>query len=125
MQCRYLNVLDQVDIESVGHLTASHKRRQTMRQKNEIQLNKEPKMKLEIEVEIDQIQLSTIVALKKLFRKYPGRNDVHVHYHLSDDRVGTLEVTEPWGVDVAQEFLAKLKQIQGIREVQIEGRLSF
>jgi DNA polymerase-3 subunit alpha len=118
-QCLYLNVLDQVDAESVSVLAALHEKRSLKKKKTDVQQKEAIKMKLEIAVEMEQITLSTILELKKLFRKYAGPNDVHLHYHLNEEKMATLEITQPWGVDASKEFLDHLHKIKGVKKIEI------
>ncbi|NGX31856.1 MAG: DNA polymerase III subunit alpha [Chlamydiae bacterium] len=119
LQCRYLSALDQLTEEKIETAYQS-----CLRQRKKT-INKGAKMErptqsiVEIELEISAIYLSNILDIKKVFRKFPGGSHVRIHYIYKGEKLSMLEITDPWGVEVNDEFLENLSKLKGIKKVQM------
>jgi DNA polymerase III subunit alpha len=52
-----------------------------------------------------------ILALKDLFREYPGKSTVEVQFLSNDRRVGTVSIESEWGVTAQPALLEKLRKL--------------
>lgn len=67
--------------------------------------------KLELKVDADQLRLSQILELKKLFREHSGASPVEIHFHSGARKLGTLQIDGEWGVQIGEEWLRKMNPV--------------
>ena len=117
LQCRYLDDLTTVDEEKIKACDE-----QFNRLKN--QTRGEPKWKKEkrleekekeavaplvrLRLDIGQVRLSSILALKELFRCHPGRSPLEIHFTGGSKRHGLLQIDAKWGVKADDAFCQKI-----------------
>jgi DNA polymerase-3 subunit alpha len=123
LQARFFDDLSLVDEEKIKNFydlfdrlsarssTPSFKQRQTAGQKPR-QQQEEPAQHLFLKIDADQIRLSQILALKRLFREHPGPSRVEIKYFGEEKLIGTLEITSPWGVQLSDTFKEKLSSFE-------------
>ncbi len=76
---------------------------------------KEEMKHLILSIDSDKIAFSEILALKKLFRSFPGKSTVDIQFFHSHKQKGTLSIGQEWGVQPNAEFLNRLKAFLSIK----------
>src|SRR3989344_5263753 len=124
LSCRYLDDLVSIDEERIKLCDdALEKIRQQVKaktgfdnkrkakQEKEGKVEKENISKLSIEVDADRVRFSQILQLKELFRSYPGKSTLEMHFRVGSKRLGTVFVDSQWGVNANSEFQKKLAEL--------------
>ncbi|NGX50876.1 MAG: DNA polymerase III subunit alpha [Chlamydiae bacterium] len=77
----------------------------------------EPKdeRQLHLTLDADQIKLSEILKLKKLFHTFPGGVAIKIAFQSAESSVGTLEVESKWGIGWSDELEKKLSALPFIK----------
>ncbi|HSX37855.1 MAG TPA: DNA polymerase III subunit alpha [Chlamydiales bacterium] len=63
-----------------------------------------------IKVDADSLRHSGVLALKDLFRDYPGKSTLEIQFLSGADSLGTLFIDAAWGVKAEPVLLEKLRQ---------------
>jgi DNA polymerase-3 subunit alpha len=72
---------------------------------------------LQISIDANKWRHSHIVALKKLFRSYPGKSPVKIQFVAGHAPIGTLQIDSQWGVKIDGQFNEELDRI--VRSVDV------
>jgi DNA polymerase-3 subunit alpha len=70
-----------------------------------------PVQKLRMRADAKRLRLSHIVALKNLFREFPGESPIEIHFEGGGSKVGTLQIDSSWGVKTDVAFRKKLEEL--------------
>lgn len=95
--------------------------RRKKKQKEEKKMDPSDNKKLHLTLDANQVRLSEIVKLKKLFHKYPGNASVFIAFHSSEKKIGTVEVESKWGVGWNSELENRIKSFSFIQDFSFEG----
>ena len=83
------------------------------------------KKKLHLTLDANQIRLSQIVNLKKLFHRFPGAYPVCIGFHADDRKIATLEIESKWGVGwnprLEDQLKKRIYRIMTLKTVNIEN----
>ena len=66
---------------------------------------------LRIRADAKKLRMSHILALKRLFREYPGKSRVEIQFDSDHRTIGTLEIDASWGVKPERPFKDRLQEI--------------
>jgi DNA polymerase-3 subunit alpha len=75
-------------------------------------------MKLLLKVDADQIRLSQILALKKLFRSQSGSTPVQIEFYTKSRRLGSVMIDPSWGIQLDQRLEEKLRSLPAILAIE-------
>ncbi len=75
------------------------------------QPKEEPIQKLRMRADAKRLRLSHIVALKKIFRQFPGKSPIEIRFESDGRKMGTLQVDSSWGVKTDVAFRKKLEEL--------------
>ena len=73
-------------------------------------LKKAPQL-LRIRADADRLRLSHILALKQLFREFPGKSKIEIQFDANNRKIGTLQIDSSWGVKPDRPFKDRLQEI--------------
>ncbi|MBI5273233.1 MAG: DNA polymerase III subunit alpha [Chlamydiia bacterium] len=124
LSCRYLEDLTTLDEEKIkksdevyDHLKTHSKSESKWKTKaaamssKEASSSKEKGKHLTLTLDIDKLRLTTILALKDLFRENPGASTLDLQFTVGTKPLGTLSIRDPWGVKATAPFLEKLQAL--------------
>lgn len=122
LSCRYLEDLTAVDEaklkvcdETYDRLKAQTKGSEPKWKSAAKEKSKENKpmemQQIHLRVNADQLRLSEILALKNLFRSYPGKTTIELQFMAQKKKLATVFVNADWGVKADAEFQEKLKAL--------------
>ena len=105
LQCRLLDDLTAVDeakIKACGDVfdrlkSAKHSGKSGDANKKKKTVIEE---KLFIRADADRLQMSHILALKKLFRDNPGKAQIELSFESAGRKIGQMDIAAPWGVSL-------------------------
>lgn len=66
---------------------------------------------VKLQLDANRIRLSEILALKELFREYPGKSPIELQFYNCEKRLGSIYIDASWGVKVDAPFKAKLQAL--------------
>lgn len=75
------------------------------------EVEKEPIQHTILQVNSDQVKLSEILALKKLFRSHSGKSTVELQFFAGAKKIGTLSIASDWGILRNKAFEEKVQKI--------------
>jgi DNA polymerase-3 subunit alpha len=140
LQCRWLDDLTKVDEGMIQACDTAYDRAKMQLKMNSLKERKErsgeggnkstpskpkePKKelmaKLYLKMHTEQLRLSHILELKKLFRAYPGNTKIQIDLCASSMNKGMLEIDSAWGVDFHPKLEESLREIPGLQELRWE-----
>lgn len=84
-------------------------RRKKASQMNQQQAEKNPKPQsaFKMKVDLEQVRLSSILKLKKIFRQFPGDVPVEIEFFANQQSLGFLQIESQWGIEL-NETLKRL-----------------
>ena len=127
LSCKYLDELASIDESKIKACDEAYDRLKT-------QVKAEPKWKaaakekeksaapsisaekeiispVKLQLDANRIRLSEILALKELFREYPGKSPIELQFYNCEKRLGSIYIDASWGVKVDAPFKAKLQAL--------------
>lgn len=75
--------------------------------------SKETPKRLHLKIDIDQVRLSHILSIKKIFRSHSGSTPIYLEFW-NQSRFSTLVIDSTWGITPHQELEEKLRSIPSI-----------
>jgi DNA polymerase-3 subunit alpha len=129
LQCRWLDDLTQaneamiVACDAAFDQAKAQVRMSEFRQKAaaKVPARKEIPKKMCLKIDIDQMRLSHILEIKKIFRSRPGTTPISLEFYGGVQRVGTLHVDSSWGVAFDRELEEKLKGFPSITLTELQN----
>ena len=128
LRCCALEALSQIDEKRQETLDALYRDLQKMasldgkrKKKEEHSMEKPQEGKLSMQVDMNQVRLSQIVKLKKLFQKYPGPLPIDLVFQNGEIRVGTIEIESKWGVHWNEDLETQLKGLPFIESFTLKS----
>ncbi len=122
LQCRALfdlTRLDEAMIEACDAVVERSRARSKMEERREKKMRKK-KGEQEVEKILDELtlnlnadalRLSKVLALKKIFRSFPGESAVTLQFCARGEVVGSVAISAPWGVRICQELQQRIKDL--------------
>ncbi len=113
LQCRWFNDLTKADEDTLRQCDAlCDQLKSTRREKRpqKIPEKKPPSGRLFLKINADQVRLSHILHLKKLFRSYQGNTPYVLEFLSPNKHHGHILVDEKWGVTFGRELEEELKK---------------
>lgn len=89
----------------------------TVPAKREVSLNRSL---LSVKLNIDQVRLSHILQMKKLFKENPGTTPVVLEFVSQNSLVGVLQIDAKWGIAVNDLLQQKLKTTPAFLDLKIK-----
>lgn len=127
LQCRWLTDLTRDSQEISIDINAAHemaknqlksftqKERKRMEKAMEKETNKSMRNQLCMTLDADIVRLSHILAIKEVFRSYPGKTTVEIEFVSSKGKVGTVQIDEAWGVEDHPALEKKISTLRSIK----------
>jgi len=81
------------------------------KEKKESSPQEETAKHLLLKIDADRLRHSDVLALKDLFRAYPGKSTLELQFFSGERRLGSLSIDAEWGVKAQPTLLEKLKQL--------------
>ncbi len=119
LQCRYLHdltLIQEEDLSQIDELYKKHKAQLKSFKKHQIKsasMEKEKKL-LHVLIDADQMRLTHILDLKKLFQKYSGSSKIKLSFESHQKTIGSILIDESLGVNGDPNLVHDLKQISQI-----------
>jgi DNA polymerase-3 subunit alpha len=121
LSCRYLDdlaTIDEAKIKACDDLydkLRAHTKAPEPKWKKEkaaaLAPDKEDAKHFILKLDADRLRLSEIVALKDLFREYPGKSTLELHFYHGEKRLGLVAVDPEWGVKADAPFQERLNSL--------------
>lgn len=130
LQCRWLDDLTKADeamIEACDNAYDKAKRQIKMNEykekaqtaKKSVEEKKEKVTKLALKVDADQIRLSQVLELKKLFRSSPGSAAIQIEFMNKEGKVGGITIDSRWGVEHSPQLEEKLRKFAFLKVLNV------
>lgn len=124
LTCRWLHELSHIDEQALKACDEAYDkakfqvaRNQSFKRKTPINTKDASLAMLRLKASLDQMSLTRLLAIKKLFRSHPGATKVQIEFCLSDKTVASVHIDEPWGVNSSKELTSKIALLEGIKIV--------
>jgi hypothetical protein len=78
---------------------------------------KEVLKRMNLKIDADEVHLSQVLELKKLFRSHSGSTPVHLEFWSRQRKLGAVVVDAAWGVSLEQGIEEKIRKIPGVTSV--------
>lgn len=124
LTCRWLTDLSNVDEPALKACDEAYDkakfqvaRSQSFKRKTPDNTKDKPLAMLRLKASLDQMSLTRLLAMKKLFRAHPGVAKVQIEFCLSDKTVASVHIDEPWGVNPSKDLTSKIALLEGIKIV--------
>ncbi|WP_194847191.1 DNA polymerase III subunit alpha [Candidatus Neptunochlamydia vexilliferae] len=126
LRCRLLEDLTLIKEDNIAQLDTLHEQFKKRAKSDARWEKKKPAevvmdKKLNLTLDVNQVRLSQIVKLKKLFQRYPGAASVYIAFNHGERKVGAVEVESKWGVGWSPEVENHLKSFSFIETFSFEG----
>jgi len=72
-----------------------------------------------LKLDADQIRLSQILEIKRLFRAYPGSNLVQIEFWQAAQKLGIIRIEGEWRIRTGAELERELKKIPSIASIAL------
>jgi len=125
LSCRWFDDLTQASEEMIAECdTAFDKAKSFMARKQYQKAPKKEKEKkkgpqlFQIEVDFDTFTQSKILALKELFEANRGETHVRIDFCHDNQVIGSLQIQEPWGINVSKSLQQKVMKLDGVKEAK-------
>jgi DNA polymerase III subunit alpha len=109
LQARFLDDLTQVNEEKKKALFDLCQRLEKPQTKSVLSPPKKEAPLVRLRADADRLRLSHILALKRVFREYPGDSPIELEFVSQNKIIGTVRINPPWGIaytPVCKEKLA-------------------
>lgn len=122
LQCRFLEdltTMDEIKAESCTDLydrlkASKHPSHMDAKKKMKPNSPDTPSQKLSISLNADLIHFSHILALKKIFREFPGKSQIKIIFNSQKEPLKTLYINASWGVAIDRSFKDRLQELTKI-----------
>ncbi|MDX8431074.1 MAG: DNA polymerase III subunit alpha [Candidatus Algichlamydia australiensis] len=123
LSCRWLDDLTHVGEETIRAADAAYDQAKSnpipdkRRPKPKEEKKEEKKNAIEIHLDADVMRLSHVLKLKQIFHEHAGGDDVQLRFFSGENRVGSIEIDEGWGVTWDPEIEKKITQLSFFQKV--------
>ena len=76
-----------------------------------MQQKKKAAQPIQLRFNADQMRLSHILSLKRLFRTHPGDSRIEIQFIGQNRVIGTLQINPPWGIQIDGLFREHLREL--------------
>ncbi|MCB1107172.1 MAG: DNA polymerase III subunit alpha [Chlamydiia bacterium] len=130
LRCRALEDLKTLTEDKKGSIDALYKQinqvaksdhRRKKKEGGAVKMDVASSEKLCLTLDANQIRLSEIVKLKKLFHKYPGASSIMITFQSENQNIGAVEIESKWGVGWNSEVEQQIKSLSFIQDFSFEG----
>jgi DNA polymerase-3 subunit alpha len=114
LQCRWVDDMMQVNEEMIRQCDAAFDRLKIQQKAAPRREKKEPEkknMKITLKIDAEQVRLSHILHLKKIFRAYPGSTPLTLEFSTSTRPIGKIVIEGRWGVTVEKGLEQELEKL--------------
>jgi len=66
---------------------------------------------LHLQLKADQMRLSNVLELKKIFEKYPGKQKVKIEFKQPADSKAFVEISSEYGISIEANLLQELESL--------------
>lgn len=77
--------------------------------------------KLSLTFDMDQIRMSHIIELKKIFRAHGGMTCVHIEFINHNGKIGGLFIDSKWGIEFTPQLEEKLRSFPFLKSISTSG----
>jgi DNA polymerase-3 subunit alpha len=105
-----VKVLDDLYDKLKAQANSESKWKKTMKPKAAIPPEKEEIKSFSLSVLIDQLRMTEVLALKDLFRQFPGKSTIELQFISQGKRLQTLFIDSQWGIRYGADFQEKFKE---------------
>ncbi len=130
LQCRWLSDLtrDPQDIlpecqtafDLAKSLAKSFAQKEKKRSEKSIEEGKKMKNRLRMTLDADLMRLSHILAIKEVFRSYPGAIAIEIEFVSAKGKVGSVQIDSAWGVEDHPALEKKMHTLRAIKSLEWE-----
>ena len=127
LSCRFLDDLTKADetmieacdiaFDKAKHMVAKSAALRDMPAKKTAAIKEEevkPMKTVCIKIDADQLKISHLLQIKKIFSHHAGKTPVRLEFHTDNEPVGKVHIDEKWGVELTGELREKLAQISSV-----------
>ncbi len=134
LQCRWFNDLTKVDEEMIRECDLAYdkarmqakmsafrsKRTKSTPRKEKTKEN--PMRTLILKLNADEMRLSHVLQLKKIFRGFAGKSRVELEFISEEKKVGKISIEPTWGIELTGELKNRLEALPPIIDILAESR---
>ncbi len=134
LQCRWFNDLTKVDEEVIRECDLAYdkarmqakmsafrsKRTKSTPRKEKTKEN--PMRTLILKLNADEMRLSHVLQLKKIFRGFAGKSRVELEFISEEKKVGKISIEPTWGIELTGELKNRLEALPPIIDILAESR---
>ena len=129
LRCRTLSALTDLEGKKIQMMQAAFEQAKNAAKSEskwkkkkmvENESDKKNEQQLQLQIDANQVKLSQIVYLKKLFHRFPGGSPIVLNFIDEAKKVGIVEIESQWGVEWNTEFEKKLGELSFIQTFSFE-----
>lgn len=132
LQCRWLADLSRDPQEIVTECNAAsdaaksliksfaQKEKKISEKKLDVEMNKQMRRLLRMTLDADLMRLSHILAIKEVFRAYPGAVAIEIEFVSIKGKIGTVKIDSAWGVEDHPALEKKISTLRAIKALSWE-----
>ena len=127
LQCRWLSDLtrDPQDIltecqaafDLAKGLAKSFAQKEKKRSEKPVEEGKKMRSRLRMTLDADLMRLSHILAIKEVFRSYPGSVAIEIEFVSAKGKIGSVQIDSAWGVEDHPALEKKMHTLRAIKSL--------
>jgi DNA polymerase-3 subunit alpha len=122
LQCKWVDDLSQANDEMIKKCDTAFEQAKIPAKTYPSKNSSKPKEKLRrvhLKLKADQLKMSEIVQIKKMFRESSGPNPVHIEFWSGEKKVGGLAIESNWGIALKPELELSLKTLSSLQSISV------